>query len=283
LERSVQKRSAGQHLPDNELEAYIHTLHLEDLALACACEQASEKAWEHFVSTYQNYLRACAGAILRSSASSPAACELADSLFADLYGVDSTKAKGRSLLRYFHGRSSLKTWLRAVLAQRHIDTVRAGRRFTDLPTDGERNDGDARPRMPVVSPMPTDPDRQRYLTAFSHALDQALAKMAAPDKERLRLYYAENATLAEIGRRFGEHESTASRNLERIRREIKQQVEESFREGTWAEEGAPKPAGFSDEEISLSFEYAAEDAPLDFDTLFAKEGTPSEKSEGRET
>ena len=53
--------------------------------------------------------------MLKSSASAPEAEELADSLFAELYGLSAEK-RG-SLLRYFHGRSSLKTWLRAVLAQ----------------------------------------------------------------------------------------------------------------------------------------------------------------------
>ena len=40
---------------------------------------------------------------------------------------DSARRAGerQSLFRYFHGRSSLTTWLRAVLAQRHVDRLRS--------------------------------------------------------------------------------------------------------------------------------------------------------------
>ena len=108
----------------------MSTLHLEDLALACACVEGVPEAWECFVATYRGYLRACAGAMLKRTAGSPETQELADSLFAELYGLrDGAGVEKRgSLLRYFHGRSTLKTWLRAVLAQRHLDKIRVGRK-----------------------------------------------------------------------------------------------------------------------------------------------------------
>ena len=58
--------------------------------------------------------------------------ELADSIYADLFGLQERDGERRSLFRYFHGRSSLATWLRAVLAQRQVDRVRATRRLTPL-------------------------------------------------------------------------------------------------------------------------------------------------------
>jgi hypothetical protein len=93
--------SAGKHFgaspPPQKLEQYLGALHLNDLALACACAQGRPEAWEHFVATYRGYLRAAAGAVLRCSATSPAACELADSLFAELYGLREEKGADRSL------------------------------------------------------------------------------------------------------------------------------------------------------------------------------------------
>ena len=41
----------------------------------------------------------------------------------------------QSLLRYFHGRSSLGTWLRALLAQRQVDRIRQTLRLDSLPAD----------------------------------------------------------------------------------------------------------------------------------------------------
>ena len=61
--------------------------------------------------------------------------ELADSLFAELYGLVDGKGGERSLFRYFHGRSALKTWLRAILAQRHVDRLRESRRWESFDQD----------------------------------------------------------------------------------------------------------------------------------------------------
>ena len=41
--------------------------------------------------------------------------ELADSLYADLFGLDTRDGERRSLFRYYHGRAKLTTWLRSVL------------------------------------------------------------------------------------------------------------------------------------------------------------------------
>src|ERR1051326_7675562 len=126
LARGASKRFREKSVSAQQISAYLAGLHIKDLALACACADGSESAWNHFISEYRGHLRAAAGAVLHQPSSDPAAIELADSLFADLYGLTGGKGGGRSLFRYFHGRSSLKTWLRAVLAQRHIDAIRAG-------------------------------------------------------------------------------------------------------------------------------------------------------------
>ncbi|HYX00402.1 MAG TPA: hypothetical protein VE822_14900, partial [Candidatus Elarobacter sp.] len=135
LERSTKKALSAGTVTPQKLQEYLSALHLEDLALTTACADGNESAWEHFFATYRAYLRSAAAAILRCSAGSAEACDLADSLFSELYGLADGKGSERSLFRYFHGRSTLKTWLRAVLAQRHIDTIRAGRRFEDLGED----------------------------------------------------------------------------------------------------------------------------------------------------
>src|SRR5207245_1362809 len=83
---------------------------------------------------------------------------------AALDGLAGGKGSKRSLFRYFHGRSSLKTWLRAVLAQRHIDSIRAGRRFEELADDeapSERRNTVPGPQLPLA-----DPHRRHYLTLF---------------------------------------------------------------------------------------------------------------------
>jgi RNA polymerase sigma-70 factor, ECF subfamily len=265
LVRSSKKALTPGTVTPQKLEQYLAALHLEDLALATACAEGVEAAWEHFLNTYRPYLRAAAAAILRCPANAAEACDLADSLFSDLYGLSKAEGIERSLFRYFHGRSSLKTWLRAVLAQRHIDSIRAGRRFEELP---EGESGEERSGAPLGPPIPfVDPHRERYVDLFTRALQTALDRLEPQKKERLRLYYAEEKTLAEIGRLLGEHESSVSRHLDRLRHDLRDNVENILRQGFGAANGSALQPGLSDAEIALCFEYSAESTPIDLDKL----------------
>lgn len=218
-------------------EHYLESLHLEDLVLACACEAGHDGAWDHFVREHRPALYRAADAL----APGGAARELADSLYAELYGLTEREGQRRSLFRYFHGRSGLGTWLRAVLAQRYVDRLRVERRLEPLPDDEPALGG-------AVVPDP-DPDEARYVALLQQALGSAVAALEARDRLRLGLYYAQELTLAQVGRLLGEHEATASRHLARTRRDIRQKVTDGL--------GA---LGLNVEQIDRCFELAAEDA-----------------------
>jgi RNA polymerase sigma factor (sigma-70 family) len=269
LERSVTKRFGEEPATRERLEEYLGTVHIDDLVLASACMEGSETAWEFFVGTYRGYLRASAGAITKGSASGTDAQELADSLFAELFGLVDGKRGEASLFRYFHGRSSLKTWLRTVLAQRHVDRLRGSRRWEPL----EREDGKERPlaQGDTFATAPADPHHEEYLQRFLVALTLCLDALDPGDRQRLELYYARQKTLAEIGRLLGEHESSASRNLERVRRELRAKVEEHLRVVRPAGDDSPALPPMSEAQIALCFQYAAEDAPIDFRKIFPGE------------
>jgi RNA polymerase sigma factor (sigma-70 family) len=256
LERSLRKRFQEGAPSSERIEEYLLTLHVEDLALTTACIEGSEAAWEYFVKEYRGYLRAAAGAISKAGRYGSNPQELADSLFSDLFGLMDGKRGERSLFRYFHGRSSLKTWLRTVLAQRHVDYIRSQRRTESLDAD----DGE-KPALPPARmqqhPL-RDPHRAHYLSCFSNALRHCLKLLPPGDRERLELYYVRQMKLAEIGRRLGEHESSVSRSLERIRVELRALAEQYLRDAF----------SLSEAEILLCFEYAAEDVPIDFRKLF---------------
>jgi RNA polymerase sigma factor (sigma-70 family) len=259
LERSVQKRFADGDCSAGRLEEYLSTLHVADLALACACMQGSESAWESFVREYRGYLRASAGAITKDSRTGTDARELADSLFAELFGLDDRKRGEHSLFRYFHGRSSLKTWLRTVLLQRHIDRLRESKRWEPLENKDGGNQakqsdsgGELRPHL-----MP-DPHREKYVGLFVEALDLCVGALEKQDRLRVEFYYARQMTLAEIGQKLREHESSVSRNLDRIRRDLRLAIEEHLR----------GDANLSEAECMLCMQYAAEDAPIDFRKMF---------------
>ncbi len=117
------------------VESFIGALHAEDLGLAIACRNGESAAWEHFITSFRPALYAAARAIAGDEMRGR---ELADSLWAELYGIEVRDGRRRSILSYFHGRSSLLTWLRAVLAQRHVDYIRSQSRLQPLDDDVEK-------------------------------------------------------------------------------------------------------------------------------------------------
>ena len=217
LERSARKALAAPPEP-RDLERLLSSLHLEDLALACACASGHEGAWEHFVREHRPALYRAADAIDPTGGSR----ELADSLYGELFGLVERSGERRSLFEYFHGRSSLSTWLRAVLAQRHVDRVRSTRRFEPLPEE--------EPTPPVHSGEKPQSRVTRYIELMRRAVTAAVSRLPAKDRLRLGYYYAEDLTLAQIGRALGEHEATVSRNLAKARREIRGDVERQLRD-----------------------------------------------------
>ena len=214
LVRSVERAGPPD---DAAAERFLSGLHLEDLALATACAEGSAPAWDHFVERYRPVLHRAADAI----DSGGGARELADALYGELFGVSDTGGQRQSLLRYFHGRSSLATWLRAVLAQRHVDRIRATRRFEPLAEEDETT------AAPAASP-PTN--QAGLLRLMRRAVAAAAARLAPRDRLRLACYYAQNLTLAETGRLLAEHQATVSRHLTRARQAIREDVERQLDE-----------------------------------------------------
>jgi len=62
------------------------------------------------------------------------------------------------------------------------------------------------------------------------AVSAAVARLTPKDRLRLGYYYADDLTLAQIGRALKEHEATVSRNLARARRDIRRDVERQLRD-----------------------------------------------------
>src|SRR5262245_2281863 len=217
LERSAARAFPAASPDRHELAAYLESLRLDDLALACACAAGNEAAWDQFVHDHRPTLYRAADSLDPSGG----ARDLADSLYAELYGLDPGNAR-KSLFRYFHGRSSLTTWLRAVLSQRHVDRIRAGRRTIPLPEE------ETLPAIAEVSDPP-DPDRSRYLDLIQQALERATVRLAPRDRLRMAWYYVQGLTLAQVGRLMHEHEASVSRHLARTRRAIREDIEQQLR------------------------------------------------------
>ena len=177
LEQSAAKAFGGRTPADGELDRYLRTLHLADLALACACALGHDGAWDHFVAEFRPALYRAADAVDAHGG----AREVADALHAELFGVKERDGNRQSLFRYFHGRSSLSTWLRTLVAQRFVDRIRERRRLAPLPEETS-------PAALAATPAAPDPDRPRFSAAMRAALGLAIAALAPRDRLRLGCY-----------------------------------------------------------------------------------------------
>ena len=135
----------------------------------------------------------------------------------------------QSLFRYFQGRSSLATWLRAVLAQRYVDRLRAGRRLEPLPTTARRRHGQRRgdAASAACRPIPIR-NGARYVALLRRALARSSARSAAGIGCGSRATTCRSSRSPRPAALLQEHEATVSRQLARTRRRNREDVERAL-------------------------------------------------------
>jgi RNA polymerase sigma-70 factor (ECF subfamily) len=206
---------AAKYLPagtEGEARTFLLTLRVEELALARACAAGHNSAWEVFLTRYREKLYLSA---LRIAREDSAARDLADSLYAELYGTTTRDGERVSKLASFTGRGSLEGWLRTVLAQEFVNRYRRTKRLVSL--DEENEDG-AQFAAPEPEPLPSSDAR------LESATDAALAALDSEDRMVLAAYYLDGRTLAEIARMLGVHESTISRKVDKLAKSLRKKI-----------------------------------------------------------
>jgi RNA polymerase sigma-70 factor (ECF subfamily) len=197
---------------ENEVRTFFLSLRIDELALARACAAGNNPAWEIFLTRYREKLYQSA---LRIAREDSAARELADTLYADLYGTNTREGQRVSKLASYTGRGSLEGWLRTVLAQEYVNRYRKTKRLVSL--DEESEEGI---QFSAPEPDPAPPAEPR----LAQATDEALAALSGEDRTVLSAYYLDGRTLAEIARMLGVHESTISRKLDKLAKVLRKQI-----------------------------------------------------------
>lgn len=200
-------------------EKFFRALQLPDLALAQACALGREAAWEQFLNRFRAPLHQAAIAITGSSSLGE---DLADSLYAELFGLSERAGERRSPLASYSGRGSLMGWLRATLAQRHVDHHRRTWRESPLP---EPESG----LEPVAQAQATQ--EPAHLTRLTHSLQQVLLQLSPEDRFLLAAYFLDQHTLLEIARLLRVSEATISRKLKRLTTDIHKQLLKQLQAG----------------------------------------------------
>ena len=201
----------AQRGSNDDVEAALQSLRLEEVVLARACVAGNERAWDLFLTRYRNAMYDAAYKIARDEAS---ARSLADSLYAELYGLSKDGVVRASKLRYYLGRGSLAGWLRTVVAQEYVNQYRKTKRETSLEAaveDGHQFAADN-------SETPLIDGRVESATAAE------LATIGPEERFLLAAYFLDHRTLLEISKVLGVHESTVSRKLERVTASLRKRI-----------------------------------------------------------
>jgi RNA polymerase sigma-70 factor (ECF subfamily) len=202
----------SEHLAAGEGAKALDALRLKDLLLARACARGHEPSWDRFLTLYREKLYAAA---LKMTRDESGARELADSMYADLFGTRTERdGKRVSKLESYLGRGSLEGWLRTVLAQQYINRFRSERKLVTFDEIIEIED-----RREIAEGYSAE-DR----ASLARATDTALSSLSSEERFLLAAYYLDGRTLADIGRMLRLHESSVSRRLEKITSTLRKRI-----------------------------------------------------------
>ena len=190
-----------------QAESFLRSLRLPDLALAQACARGREAAWQRFIELYRSPLTQAATAI---TGSATLGHDLADSLYAELYGMKEKQGERQSPLFSYSGRGSLLGWLRTTLAQRHVDHHRRTHREAPL-------EGIAEPHAAAGPERCVEPQ-------LAAAVSETLRGLNAEDRYLLVSYFLDRAKLSQIAQLLRVHEATISRRLKRLTGEVRKSL-----------------------------------------------------------
>jgi RNA polymerase sigma-70 factor (ECF subfamily) len=196
-----------------------------------------DAAWQRFLDSYRSSLTQAAIAI---TGSATAGHELADSLYAELYGLRERDGQRRSPLASYSGRGSLLGWLRTTLAQRHVDHHRRTRR--EAPLDN------VDPPTAEASSLPASAEVNR----LQEAVSVSLRSLPAEDRFMLCAYFLDRQSLLEISRMIRVHEATVSRRLKRLVADLRKQLIHHLQSGGLSKRAAEEALGADPRDIELN-------------------------------
>jgi len=232
---------AGESPTPRQQADYFRGLRFDDLVLARACAAGNERAWEHFIARHRQPLIRAAIAI---TGSETLGRDLADQLYAELFGLNIREGERRCPLLSYRGRGSLMGWLRTTLAQRHVDHYRRSRRLQPLDDLLDEMDTPA-PDVPPQTPA-------AELSQVEQAIEQALQGRDPEDRFLLAAYYLDGQTLLQIARVLGVHEATVSRKLRRVTEDARKQVLRNLQRNGLSKRAAEEVLGADPRDVEVN-------------------------------
>jgi RNA polymerase sigma-70 factor, ECF subfamily len=210
----IVEESLGENATSDNAVRIINSLHGNDLYLALACAQQSPMAWDRFTSIYRKYIHDLTAFVCPVKS---VVYELAETILTDLFLPDRS---GCSRIASYDGRSSLATWLRAIICHRVINERE--RKFNGMTqfNDDIFEKADERALLSIETALRSS----RYQKFIIDSLEQACNVLTDRERLMLLLRYDNGLQLGQIGHLFGLHQATITRQFERIQAKIREVI-----------------------------------------------------------
>ncbi len=182
----------------------VERLVLDDLCLAMACATGEDAAWREVERSHFAFIRDFAARFLRGAEAE----DLASTVIADLWQ--------RGKIAQFQGRSTLRSWLGAVVTRAALNAKGSARirMAADAPADS---------RLHTETPATAGHDDDGR--ALARLVRTALARLDAEAKVLLLFHYEQGLSLDAMAPLLGASKATLSRRLKAIRDQLRANVE----------------------------------------------------------
>lgn len=197
-----------------ELCDFLRQIQADDLFMALACANGSERAWWEFDHQHRSYLERVARHLASTDID---AQEVVDTVYVELYGTRVVDGARVSKFATYSGRGSLRGWLRTVIWHSLVDLHRASHDEVSLDEMTE-NVGEGFAHASFAEAAPGGEDemieqiaKQRYKKATVSAIETAFGSLDHHEKLLLLYYHVEQLKLREIARMV-ENQNSPLRN-----------------------------------------------------------------------
>lgn len=196
--------SSSENPPSGaELAEFIGQLQADDLFLALACANGSERAWWEFDQNHRSYLERVARHLASTDID---AQEVVDTVYVELYGTRVVDGARVSKFATYSGRGSIRGWLRTVIWHSLVDLHRASHDEVSLDEMTE-NVGEGFVHANLAEALPDGENemidqiaRKRYRKVTVESIEKAFGCLDPHEKLLLLYYHVENMKLREIAR-----------------------------------------------------------------------------------
>lgn len=206
LRKTVRKylsSNPSENVPSEEVKDFLRQIQADDLFMALACANGSERAWWEFDQQHRAYLERVARHLASTEID---AQDVIDTVYVELYGTRVVDGERVSKFATYSGRGSLRGWLRTVIWHSIVDLHRASHdevsldEMTENLGEGYTHSSFAEMQLGGEEEMIEKIAKDRYRKATLNSIENAFASLDNHEKLLLLYYHVENLKLREIAK-----------------------------------------------------------------------------------